>query len=139
MALMKDSLGGIPVTRAMMTDYKTLSPRDTLAQAVGLILAGSQHDFPVVDANGVVMGILERDAFIAALSQHGQSAPVVSVMRKNLPSVDSHDMVESALMRLQEAGAKTLPVVHAGQFIGLITAENITEFLMIRSALKATT
>ncbi|MEB2333149.1 MAG: site-2 protease family protein [Anaerolineaceae bacterium] len=139
MALMKDSLGGIPVTRAMMTDYKTLSPRDTLAQAVGLILAGSQHDFPVVDANGVVMGILERDAFIAALSQHGQSASVVSVMRKNLPSVDSHDMVESALMRLQEAGAKTLPVVHAGQFIGLITAENITEFLMIRSALKTTT
>lgn len=139
MALIKNSISGIPVTRAMLTDFKTLSPRDTLAQAVGLILAGSQHDFPVVDANGVVMGILERDAFIAALSQHGQSASVVSVMRKNLPSVDSHDMVESALMRLQEAGAKTLPVVHAGQFIGLITAENITEFLMIRSALKATT
>jgi predicted transcriptional regulator len=46
-------------------------------------------------------------------------------------------MVEMALMRLQESGAKTLPVMHAGQFVGLITAENITEFLMIRSALKA--
>jgi len=42
-----------------------------------------------------------------------------------------------ALMRLQEAGSKTLPVTHAGQLVGLITAENITEFLMIRSALKA--
>lgn len=137
MALMKNSISGIPVTRAMLTDFKTLSPRDTLAQVVGLILAGSQHDFPVVDANGVVMGILERDAFIAALSRQGQSAPVIGVMRKDIPSVDSHDMVESALTRLQESGAKTLPVMHAGQFIGLITAENITEFLMIRSALKA--
>lgn len=137
MALMKNSLSGIPVTRAMLTDFKTLSPRDTLAQVVGLVLAGSQHDFPVVDANGVVMGILERDAFIAALSHQGQSAPVVGVMRRDLPSVDSHDMVETALLRLQETGAKALPVTHAGQFVGLITAENITEFLMIRSALRA--
>ncbi|MCC6298696.1 MAG: CBS domain-containing protein, partial [Anaerolineales bacterium] len=137
MALMKHSISGIPVTRAMLTDFKTLSPGDSLAQVVGLVLAGSQHDFPVVDANGVVMGILERDAFIAALSQHGQSASVVSVMRRDLPSVDSHEMVESALTLLQESGSKTLPVMHGGQFVGLITAENITEFLMIRSALKA--
>jgi Zn-dependent protease/CBS domain-containing protein len=137
MVMMKDSISGIPVIRAMMTDFKTLSPRDTLAQAVALILAGSQHDFPVVDAAGRVAGILERDALIAALSREGQSAPVMEVMRRDLPEVDSHEMVESALQRLQESGAKALPVTHAGQFVGLITSENITEFLMIRSALKA--
>jgi predicted transcriptional regulator len=57
-------------------------------------------------------------------------------MRRNLPEVDSHDMVETALMRIQESGAKTLPVTHGGQFVGLVTSENITEFLMIRSALR---
>jgi Zn-dependent protease/CBS domain-containing protein len=136
MVQMRNSLSGIPVTRAMLTDFKTLSPQDTLAQVVGLILSGSQHDFPVLDANGSVVGILERDTFINALSQRGQSVPVVDVIRRDLPSVDSHEMVEKALMRLQEVGAKTLPVVHGGQFVGLITTENITEFLMIRSALK---
>jgi CBS domain-containing protein len=120
----------------MMTDFQTLNQRDTLARVVGLVLAGSQHDFPVVDHDGRVVGILERDAFIAALSRQGQSVPVVNVMRRNIPEVDSHEMVEMALMRLQESGAKTLPVVHLGQFVGLITSENITEFLMIRSALK---
>jgi len=119
-----------------MTDFQTLNQRDTLARVVGLVLAGSQHDFPVVDHDGRVVGILERDAFIAALSRQGQSVPVVNVMRRNIPEVDSHEMVEMALMRLQESGAKTLPVVHLGQFVGLITSENITEFLMIRSALK---
>ena len=133
---MKNSISGIPVTRAMMTDFQTLSPRDNLARVVGLVLAGSQHDFPVVDGEGRVIGILERDAFIAALSSQGQSAPVVGVMRGSLPEVDSYEMVESALMRLQESGAKALPVTHLGRLVGLITAENITEFLMIRSALR---
>ena len=133
---MKNSISGIPVTRAMMTDFQTLSPRDNLARVVGLVLAGSQHDFPVVDGEGRVIGILERDAFIAALSSQGQSAPVVGVMRGSLPEVDSYEMVESALMRLQESGAKALPVTHLGQLVGLVTAENITEFLMIRSALR---
>jgi Zn-dependent protease/CBS domain-containing protein len=136
MVQMRNSISGIPVTRAMLTDFKSLSPRDNLSQVVGLLLAGSQHDFPVVDANGAVIGILERDAFIRALSEKGQSVPVVDVMRRNVPSVDSHDMVESVLMRLQESGAKTLPVVHNGQFVGLVNSENITEFLMIRSALS---
>ena len=136
MVQMKNSLSGIPVTRAMLTDFKTLAPHDTLSQVVDLILAGSQHDFPVLDANGSVIGILERGTFINALSQRGQSVPVVDVMRRNLPNVDSHEMVEAALMRLQETGAKALPVVHGGQLVGLITTENITEFLMIRSALK---
>ncbi len=136
MVQMKDSIGGIPVTRAMMTDFKTLSPRDSLAQVVALILSGSQHDFPVIDANGQIAGILERDRFMSALAEHGQSAAVVDFIRRDLPSVDSHEMVERAVERLQESGAKALPVTHGGQFIGLITAENITEFLMIRSALR---
>jgi Zn-dependent protease len=137
MVLMRNSFGGIPVTRAMLTDFKTLSPGDKLSQVVALILAGSQYDFPIVDANGRVAGILDRDSFMRALTQHGQSAPVMDFVRRDLPAVDSHEMIEMALMRLQESGSKTLPVTHAGQLVGLITLENITEFLMIRSALKA--
>jgi CBS domain-containing protein len=102
---------------------------------VNLILSGSQQDFPVVE-DGQFVGVLTRDDFIKALSEQGQNVPVVNVIRRNVPSVDSHEMVEMALMRLQESGAKTLPVMHGGRFVGLVTSENITEFLMIRSALK---
>lgn len=135
-AQVKNSVSGIPITRAMLTDFKTLSPRDNLSQVVALILAGSQHDFPVVDANGKVAGILDRDAFMLALTQHGQSAPVMDFIRRDLPEVDSYEMIEMVLMRLQESGSKTLPVTHGGQLVGIITMENITEYLMIRSALK---
>lgn len=135
MVQMRNTIGGIPVTQAMQTRFDTLSPEDRLDRVVNLILAGSQQDFPVVE-NGDLIGVLTRDDFIRALSQQGQNTPVVDVIRRNVPAVDSHDMVETALMRLQESGAKTLPVMHAGRFVGLVTSENITEFLMIRSALK---
>ncbi len=136
MVQMKYALGGIPVTRAMQTDFRTLAPRDDLSRVTELILAGSQHDFPVIE-DGRVLGILQRDDFIRALSQHGSAALVQDFMRRDLPQVDSFDMVDLALMRLTESGARTLPVTHLGQLVGLITSENITEFLMIRSALKA--
>jgi Zn-dependent protease/CBS domain-containing protein len=135
MVQMRNSISGIPVTHAMQTRFDTLSPSDRLDRVVSLILAGSQQDFPVVE-NGQLVGVLTRDDFIKALSEHGQTTPVADVIRRNIPTVDSHEMVEKALMRLQESGAKTLPVMHGGRFVGLVTSENITEFLMIRSALK---
>lgn len=136
MVQMKNALGGIPVTRAMLTDYQTLSPRDSLSRMADLILAGSQHDFPVVE-DGRVLGVVTRDDFLAALTRQGPQVSVVSVMRSGLPEVDSYEMVESALARIRESGVPALPVTHAGQLVGMINAENITEFLMIRSAIKS--
>jgi Zn-dependent protease/CBS domain-containing protein len=135
MTQMKNAISGIPVGRAMLTDYKSLSPRDTLARMSQLILSGSQHDFPVID-NDRVVGVVTRDDFIMALTQHGEGIAISAVMKKDLPEVDSYEMVENALMRIQESGVPALPVTHAGQLVGIVTAENITEYLMIRSALK---
>lgn len=136
MVQIKNALGGIPVSRAMLTSYDILSPRDSLERVAALVLAGSQRDFPVVE-DGRVVGILTRDDLMVALTQQGRMGMVSSVMRINLPEIDSYDMVEIALMRIQESGAPVLPVTRNGQLVGIITPENITEYLMIRSALKA--
>lgn len=136
MVQMKHSLGGIPVARAMQTEFRTLEPNAPLAHAAELILEGAQHDFPVTQ-NGQVAGLLTREALMQALARQGQGALVQSVMRRNLPIVDSYEMLESALVRLQESGTHSLPVLHNGQLVGLLTSENVTEFLMIRRALDS--
>lgn len=136
MVQMKDTLSGIPVSRAMITNFERLSAGDDLARVVDLILSGVQQDFPVTDEPGQLLGILTRDDFIRALSKQGKDAAVMDVMRKDPPQVDSHEMIETAVMRLQETGLKTLPVTHGGRLVGLITSENITELIMIRSALQ---
>lgn len=133
---MKNVISGIPVGRAMLTDYKSLSPRDPLERMSQLILAGTQHDFPVIDDAERVVGVVTRDDFLAALTRHGQSIAISAVMRSSPPEVDSYDMVEIALTRIQESGFPTLPVTHSGRLVGIITAENIAEYLMIRSALQ---
>ena len=84
---MKHSLSGIPVTRAMLTDFASLSPLDTLARVVGLVLAGSQHDFPVIQ-DGNVVGILDRDSFISTLSKQGQGTLVGTAMLANPPEIE---------------------------------------------------
>lgn len=131
---MKSSLGGIPVQRAMLTDYHSVSPRNNLAQVVQLVLEGSQHDFPVVDDDRVV-GVLTRRDLMAAIGRRSQSALVSEVMRRDFETVDANDMLEPAFLRLQACDCGLFPVLRAGQLVGLLTTENIGEFLMVQAAL----
>lgn len=135
MVQMKTALGGIPVRRAMLTDFQTLSPQDSLGRAVEMILAGSQQDFPVVD-NGRVVGVLTRDDVLVALAQGGQELPVSEVMRREFEKADSSEMLEPVFQRLQACDCRSLPVTRHGQLVGMVTQENVGEFLMIQAALK---
>ena len=135
MVQMKTSLGGIPVGRAMLTDFQVLSPHDLLGHAVKLILSGSQTDFPVVEGDAVI-GVLTRRDILAALSRQGEDVPVASVMRREFQTVDANEMLEPAFARLQTCDCHTIPVTSRGQLVGLLTTDNIGEFLMIQSALR---
>jgi Zn-dependent protease/predicted transcriptional regulator len=137
MVQLKSALGGIPVRRAMLTDFQSLAPSDSLARVVELILAGSQQDFPVVD-NGRVAGVLTRGDLLRALPQHGQGVAVREVMQREFQMVDSNDMLESAMQRLQECACHTLAVQHAGRVVGLLTMDNVGEFVAIQTALGET-
>jgi predicted transcriptional regulator len=57
------------------------------------------------------------------------------VMRRDVQIADAFEMLETVSARLQECDCHTLPVVRNGQLVGLVTMENIGEFLMIQSAL----
>ena len=135
MVQMKSSLAGIPISRAMVTDFRMLGPRDTLARAVELILQGAQQDFPVLE-NGRIVGVLTRAALLPALAQRGQSTPVAEIMQREFQFADSAEMLETAFQRLQTCECHTIPVTHEGRLVGLVTSENVGEFLMIQAALK---
>jgi Zn-dependent protease/CBS domain-containing protein len=135
MAQMKSSLGGIPVALAMQTDFRTLSPSDNLQHGIDLVLAGAQHDFPVV-GNGRLVGILMRNDLLVALARVGCDAPVAETMQREFETVDASEMLETAFQRLQSCQCHTVPVLRGGELAGLLTMDNVGEFVAIQGAIK---
>jgi Zn-dependent protease len=135
MAQLKSAIGGIPVQQAMVTDFKTLGLNDSLDRAVKLTLAGSQKDFPVAD-NGRIAGILTQSDLMKALSQRERHPTVASAVQKNFVPVDSLEMLETALAKLQDCECHTLPVIRDGKLVGLVTMDNLGEYMRMQSALK---
>jgi len=132
---MKAALAGIPVSRAMMTDFRTLRPNDSLQSAIDLILATPQQDFPVLE-DSQVLGILTSRDLMAALQQRGTDTLVQNVMRRDFLSLEAGEMLDNALNRLREAECcPTAPVIQRDTLVGLLTTENMREFLTITAAL----
>jgi Zn-dependent protease/CBS domain-containing protein len=126
------ALAGIPVGRAMVTEFRTLAPHDTVGHAVDRLLAGAQKDFPVLDDERIVGLVLHSD-LPGAIATRGAQTPVAEIMRREFQVVDSHDMLEPTFKRLQTCDCHTMPVVHEGRLVGLMTMDNMGEFLALQA------
>ncbi|MCL4846730.1 MAG: CBS domain-containing protein [Acidobacteria bacterium] len=130
------AVAGLPVARAMITDFRVVDAGDPLRHAADLVVAGTQQDFPVVE-HGRLVGVLTRDALVRAIRDRGLDAPVGEVMVREFETVDVRDLLEQALTRLNASACPVLPVLDAGRVVGLLTSDNVGEFVMIRGAITS--
>ena len=136
LAQMKDVSRRFPVSSAMVREFRTLPENATLQEAVDALLATSQHDFPVVDETGNVTGVLTRHDLIAALRKNDPALHVGDVMRRNIPTVTTGTRFEEAFRIMQECNCPAVPVLDSmKRLVGLLTPENVTELMMIQSAM----
>ncbi len=131
-----DTVAGLRVGDAMMTDFDTLEADAPLARAAELLLAGSQTQFPVVE-DGRVVGLLERDDLSGALSRLAEESPVRAGMRGIGPVLVVGQALAGAYAALRAEGASASPVVEGGRLVGLLTLENIEETIRLRMARRA--
>lgn len=123
-----------PISRAMITDFQTLAPYAPLSRAVDLTLAGTQKDFPVLDA-GRLVGVASQSAILRGLRDHGLAGEVAAVMD---PPVTAEigskltDLVEN----LQQGETRLICILDRGQLVGLVNLDNISEYLRIQSMLE---
>lgn len=124
---------GVVASEMMITDLRMLRVYATLEEAVRVLLAGEQREFPVVDNDGRLEGLLTRDNLIRGLSEHGPGATAGMVMTTALNPVGPDTPFETALERLRGSRLPALPVVDpTRRVLGLITADNITDLLLVR-------
>jgi Zn-dependent protease/predicted transcriptional regulator len=136
MVQMKDLSMNLTVSEAMVTHLVRLPPDATLEDAVEALLRTSQHEFPVVDADDRVLGVLTRDGLIGALKHKGSTTVVSEVMQRDLPVVRADEPFDKAFHLMQQSAFPALPVVdRLGRLLGLITPENVGELMMVSTLL----
>ena len=134
-AQMRDVSRGMIVDDAMVTRFETLSRDSRVADAVECLLRTTQHEFPVTDETGRLLGLLTRDEMIKALRERGPDAPVLEVMRADIPVIGHRRNLEEALRLMQEGRLPAVGIADpAGRLIGLVTPENIGELMMVEAA-----
>lgn len=121
---------GLPVRSAMITEFHTLPHGSTLRDAAKLLIATTQQDFPVTHGDEVV-GLLDRVSFVRGMAAEGPEAYVSAVMDREFVRLDPNRDLSESMQDMAEAGACAL-VMEDGRLLGLLTRENISEFLMIR-------
>ncbi len=119
---------GFPVSAAMITDFRTLRHGDSIRDAGNLLLSTSQQDFPVMLGDQVV-GLLTRAALIRALVAQGPDSYVAGAMDREFTRLAPDTQLSDAL---PAAAGQCSLVMDGDRLVGLLTAENISEFLVLR-------
>jgi Zn-dependent protease/CBS domain-containing protein len=121
---------GIPVRAAMITEFHTLGHGSTIRDAANLMLSTSQQDFPVMHGDQVV-GVLGRRSLTQAVASGGPDAYVTQfVDRAVLSFAPATDLAE--VLPLMAGAGRCALVVENGKLQGLLTTDNLSEFLLLR-------
>lgn len=124
----KSLIESVPVREAMMTEYRTLPHGSSLREAAAALLAGSQQDFPVV-SGGQVIGLLTRTDLLRGMAAQGPEAYVAGSMNREFPRLAPDAELSAALPLIEQS---CVLVMEEDQLLGMVTRENVVEFLMLR-------
>jgi CBS domain-containing protein/Zn-dependent protease len=108
----------------MLTDFATLSPSDTLADALGRCVHSLQDDFPVVRGPQLV-GIVSRQRIVDALRTDGNGY-VQSVMSRAFQVARPEDTLGTTIRRITAGrGLSLIPVTESGRVVGIVSVQNL--------------
>jgi CBS domain-containing protein len=89
-----------------------------------------------VTADGHVVGILRRNDLVKALAEGRRGASVSEVMSPDCKALDASARLTTALEQMREGGCASSPVLAGGRLVGFLTMENVSELVMVNTALK---
>src|SRR5438105_8091763 len=107
----------------MLTDFATLSPADTLEDALDKAVHSLQDDFPVIRGSDMV-GVISRQKILEALRVEGNGY-VQSVMNRIFEVASRQESLASAFRKLTARNLSIIPVVEDQHLVGIITLQNL--------------
>jgi len=122
-AVFQKVLETVHLEDVMLTDFATLSPADTLEDALDKAVHTLQDDFPVV-RGGDMVGVISKANILDALRIEGNGY-VQSVMNRIFEVSTRQESLASAFRKLNSRNLSIIPVVEDQRLVGIITLQNL--------------
>ena len=124
---------GHVLSDAMQTQFRSITSGESLEAAANLMVHGSQHDFPVMNGDEII-GVLTRTGISQGLSADGPTGYVAGWMVRNFKTASPNLPLEQAMEMFPQNDPSPILVMEGDQLIGLVTTENLSEFIMLEHA-----
>jgi len=122
-ATFQSVLQSVRLEEVMLTDFVTLSPADTLEDALDKAVHTLQDDFPVV--RGVDMaGVISRQRILDALRTDGNGYVQVA-MNRIYDVAGKQESLASAFRKLAARNLSIILVVDEQHLVGIVTLQNL--------------
>jgi Zn-dependent protease len=108
----------------MLTDFDTLSPSDTLSDALYKAIHSLQDDFPVVRGPNLV-GVVSRQGIVQALRHEGNGY-VQAIMSRAYQVAQPDDSLGVLIRRIGSGRMSLIPVAESGRIVGIVTWQNLS-------------
>ncbi len=122
-AVFQSVLQSVRLEEVMLTDFATLSPADTLEDALEKAVHTLQDDFPVVRGSDMV-GVVSRQKLLEALRAEGNGY-VQAVMNRIFDVAAKQESLASAFRKLSARNLSIIPIVDDQHLVGIVTLQNL--------------
>ena len=125
------------VRDSMTREVVTISPQTTAAEALALCREKGIRHLPVMEEGGLVGLVSDRDLRSAtpalgdpARAEALQKIRVWGVMVRDVLTAHPEDPIEQAANTMREKKIGCLPVLEAGELVGILTSSDVMEALV---------
>jgi Zn-dependent protease len=108
----------------MLTEFSTMSPSDTLADALYKAIHSLQDEFPVVRGANLV-GVVSKQGILQALRTDGNGY-VQSIMSRTFQVAEPEDSLGLMIRRIAGGRMSLVPIAQAGRIVGIVTWQNLS-------------
>jgi Zn-dependent protease/CBS domain-containing protein len=122
-AVFQSVLETVRLEDIMLTDFATLSPADTLEDALEKAVHSLQDDFPVIRGSDMV-GVISKQKILQALRAEGNGY-VQAVMNRIFEVAQKKESLASAFRKLTARNLSIIPVVEDQRLVGIVTLQNL--------------
>jgi Zn-dependent protease/CBS domain-containing protein len=139
MVQQREMMRGLTVSDVMGTKRRTetVTPYHNFGQVFDAVIHGYQEDFPVVDEEGNIVGMITRNEIRDAAHSPDKFSSVRDLMKTEFPTISPDaDLFKDGHRLLQESNLRAIPVVKQDNLVGMLTMDDIGQASLLRDLKK---